>query len=59
MFAAAARGEVPESMPHEWAHETPSMKRLPEHVKKKKKKASSLTDLFLKTATYPGCGGMP
>lgn len=38
MFAAADRGEVSKSMPHEWAHHTPNMKSLPEHVGHKKKK---------------------
>lgn len=37
MFAAADRGEIPVSMPHEWAHHTPNMKSLPDHVGDKKK----------------------
>src|SRR5262245_46402239 len=46
MFAAAERGEVPKSMPHEWAHHTKSIKSLPEHVKKPKhKKKANFTAL--------------
>jgi len=34
MWAAADRGEVPKSMPHEWAKHTPKNKKLPKKVKK-------------------------
>jgi len=38
MFAAEKRGDLPEGTAEEWAHHTPNIKALPEHVKKKKKK---------------------
>jgi hypothetical protein len=34
MFAAEARGELPEGTAKEWAHETKNFKKLPERVKK-------------------------
>lgn len=37
-FAKEKRGELPKGTAEEWAHHTPSIKALPEHVKKKKKK---------------------
>ncbi len=36
MFAAANRGEISMNMPHEWAHHTKNMGKLPEHVKHNK-----------------------
>lgn len=33
-FAMESRGELPKGKAEEWAHETPSIKKLPEHVKK-------------------------
>jgi len=32
MFAAEARGEVPKGTALRWAHHTPNIKKLPEHV---------------------------
>lgn len=40
MFAAEARGELPEGTARRWAHETKSIKKLPEKVK-----SSALGDL--------------
>lgn len=37
MFSAEARGEVPKGTAERFASETPSIKRLPEKVKKRKK----------------------
>jgi len=37
-FAMAGRGEISMGKAKEWAHKTPSIKALPERVKKKKKK---------------------
>lgn len=34
MFAAEARGELPEGTADRWAHHTKNIKKLPEHVKK-------------------------
>ena len=34
-FAKEARGELPKGTAKKWADETPSQKKLPEHVKKK------------------------
>jgi hypothetical protein len=53
MFAAEARGEVPKGTALEWAHETPSIKSLPEHVsdKDKKKKEKKAQDEELLMAT--------
>lgn len=36
-FAKEKRGELPEGTAEHWAEVTPSIKALPEHVKKKKK----------------------
>lgn len=36
MFAAEARGELPKGTARRWAHETDDIKKLPEHVKKKR-----------------------
>lgn len=36
-FAAAERGEIPKATAERWAHETPNIKSLPEHVSEKKK----------------------
>ena len=33
-FAKEAKGELPKGKAEEWAHETPNIKKLPEHVKK-------------------------
>ena len=33
-FAKESRGELPKGTAEEWAHETKSIKNLPEHVKK-------------------------
>jgi len=33
-FAKEERGELPKGTAIEWAHETPNIKKLPEHVKK-------------------------
>ena len=41
MFAAEARGEVKKGTAKRWAKHTPSIKALPEKVKKKKKRFSS------------------
>lgn len=38
MFAAEARGELPKGTAREWAHATPDIKKLPERVRKKKRK---------------------
>jgi len=38
MYAAASRGEIPKDMPHRWAEETPSIKKLPERKKQTKKR---------------------
>lgn len=50
MFAAESRGELATGTARRWAHETPSIKALPNKVKKKKKTASVasvvLTGLF-------------
>jgi hypothetical protein len=35
MFAAEKRGDVKKGTAEEWAHATPNIKKLPEHVKKK------------------------
>src|SRR5262245_193068 len=72
MFAAADRGEIPESMPHEWAHHTKNISALPEHVggkkKKKHKKESAdaanvvarlLLESFFKLAQGPSPMGTP
>ena len=40
-FAAEARGDIKKGTARRWAHETPSMKKLPERVGKKKKKGHS------------------
>lgn len=40
-FAKEARGELPKGTAEEWAHETPSIKKLPEHVKKHSQHSSS------------------
>ncbi len=34
MFAAESRGDMPKGTAEEWAHATPNIKKLPEHVKK-------------------------
>lgn len=34
MFAAEGRGEVPKGTARRWAHETPSIKKLPAKVRK-------------------------
>jgi len=49
MFAAERRGEVPKGTAKRWAHETSSIKSLPE--KKSKKKASLLDTLTDKVDT--------
>jgi len=43
MFAAAARGEIPKSMPKEWAAATPNIKKLPERVTPKRNSSTSAT----------------
>lgn len=37
-FAKEARGELPKGKAEEWAHETPSIKSLPERKGKKKRR---------------------
>ncbi len=34
-FVKEAKGELPKGTAEEWAHETPSIKKLPEHVRHK------------------------
>lgn len=36
-FAKEARGELPKGTAKQWAKETPSLKKLPEHVEAKKR----------------------
>lgn len=38
-FALEEKGELPNGTAEEWAHETKNIKKLPEKVKKPKKKA--------------------
>lgn len=38
-FAMEASGEIPKGTAEEWAHETKHIKKLPDKVKKPKKKA--------------------
>lgn len=45
MFAAENRGEVPKGTAKEWAHKTPSIKKLPEKVKHKKTAAEIASDV--------------
>jgi hypothetical protein len=40
MFAAEKRGEVKPGMAEEWAHATPSIKELPQYVKKSARAAA-------------------
>lgn len=45
-FAKEERGELPKGTALEWAHHTPDIKKLPEHVKKKKQeKEANMTPL--------------
>jgi len=46
MFAAAARGEVPDSVVREFAAKTPKGKNLPEHVKKSMNSTKEATDIL-------------
>lgn len=43
-FAKEKRGELPKGTAKRWAHETPSVKKLPEKKKKSSKKASATFD---------------
>lgn len=49
MFAAEERGDVPKGTAMEWAHKTPSIKKLPEKVEHKKT-ASELAEAALSTS---------
>jgi hypothetical protein len=48
MFAAEERGDIPKGTSMEWAHKTPSIKKLPE--RKHKKTASELAEAALSTS---------
>ena len=52
MFAAEERGDVPKGTAEEWAHKTPNIKKLPEHVKKHKKTAEEIASEILKKAGF-------
>jgi len=43
MFAAAARGDLPKSMPKEWAAATPNIKKLPNRVTSTRNSSTSAT----------------
>lgn len=45
MFAAEARGELPEGTAKEWAHETPDIKKLPERKHPKKEKDQDMVGI--------------
>lgn len=45
-FAKEKRGELPKGTARRWAHETKSISKLPERVKKREKKASNSDSLF-------------
>lgn len=47
-YALEAKGELPEGTAHEWANETRNIKKLPERVKKRKKKKSMENELQFK-----------
>lgn len=64
LFAAEARNEVPKGTARRWAHHTPSIKKLPEHVSDKKdkgkeKKGCQLPRLLRKLAEDSGQGPPP
>ena len=52
MFAAEERGELPRGTAKRWAHETKSIKSLPEKVKKRKRYSGS--GIFSDSDIYRG-----
>lgn len=66
MFAAEARHELPKGTAERWAHHTPDIKSLPQHVKKKNKRSkrasvapgedvfAELSDVFGQMLISPG-----
>jgi hypothetical protein len=55
MFAAEARGDVPEGTARRWAHHTPNMKKLPEKAEGEK----SAFDLIIEQAQCDARSGKP
>ncbi|MFA6132443.1 MAG: hypothetical protein WC869_00350 [Phycisphaerae bacterium] len=66
LFAKEDRGELPEGTAKRWAHHTPNIKDLPEHVSDKKKEAGVFRDVefapsaveALKTAIHPALAAL-
>src|SRR5262245_51341240 len=53
MFAAEERGEVPEGTARRWAHHTPNIKKLPEHVDGKKEGHDLIAQLAIDAVQRP------
>lgn len=56
MFAAEARGELPKGTARTWAHHTPSIKALPNKVRKKKRKKKAEHERLLSAVRQLNAG---